>query len=106
MKTALVGVKNCVLQGRNFYFQIYYWGQSRLNARRRREIPAYALSVNVPGGTTTSHTVKGLTPYTNYNFAITAYNSGGEGPASDEAFAATDEDSKLQIETFRFQDEI
>ena len=55
----------------------------------------YALSVNVPGGTTTSHTVTRLTPYTNYNFAITAYNSGGEGPASDEAFAATDEDSKL-----------
>ena len=70
-------------------------GESQLNVRRRREIPAYALSVSVPGGTTTSHTVKSLTPYTNYNFAITAYNSGGEGPASDEAFAATYEDSKL-----------
>ena len=75
--------------------QIYYWGKSRLSARRRREIPGYASYVNVRGGSTDRHKVTELTPYTNYIFAITAYNSGGEGPASNEDFAATEEDGKF-----------
>ena len=70
-----------------FHLQIYYWGESRLS-----EIPG---DVNVSGGSKRSHTVTKLTPYTNYNFSITAYNDGGEGPASDEAFATTDEAGKL-----------
>ena len=79
----------------HFHLQIYYWGESRLSERRRREIPGDAMSVNVSGGSKRSHTVTKLTPYTNYNFSITAYNEDGEGPASDEAFATTDEAGKL-----------
>ena len=41
------------------------------------------------------HKITELTPYTNYIFAITAYNSGGEGPASNEAFAETQEDGNF-----------
>ena len=78
-----------------FHLQIYYWGESRLSERRRREIPGDVMSVNVSGGSKRSHTVTKLTPYTNYNFSITAYNDGGEGPASDEAYATTDEAGKL-----------
>ena len=78
----------------NLHLQIYYWGKSRLSARRRREIPGYATFVNVRGGSTDRHKITKLTPYTNYIFAITAYNSGGEGPASNEASAATEEDGK------------
>ena len=78
-----------------FHLQIYYWGESRLSERRRREISGDAMSVNVSGGSKRSHTVTKLTPYTNYNFSITAYNDGGEGPASDEAYATTDEAGKL-----------
>ena len=66
-----------------------------MSERRRREIPGDAMFVNVPGGSKKSHTVTKLTPYTNYNFSITAYNEGGEGPASDEAFATTDEAGNL-----------
>ena len=66
-----------------------------MSERRRREIPGDAMFVNVRGGSKKSHTVTKLTPYTNYNFSITAYNEGGEGPASDEAFATTDEAGKL-----------
>ena len=73
-----------------FHLQIYYRGESRLS-----EIPGDAMSVNVSGGSKRSHTVTKLTPYTNYNFSITAYNDGGEGPVSDEAFATTDEAGKL-----------
>ena len=73
-----------------FHLQIYYRGESR-----RSEIPGDAMSVNVSGGSKRSHTITKLTPYTNYNFSITAYNDGGEGPASDEAFATTDEAGKL-----------
>ena len=79
----------------HLHLQIYYWGKSRLSARRRREIPRYASFVNVRGGSTDRHNVTELTPYTDYIFAITAYNSGGEGPASNEAFAATEEDGKF-----------
>ena len=79
----------------HFHLQIYYSGESRVSERRRREIPGDAMFVNVPGGSKQSHTVTKLTPYTNYNFSITAYNEGGEGPASDEAFATTDEAGKL-----------
>ena len=50
--------------------------------------------MDVSGGNTKKHTVTELTPYTNYNMAIKAFNSGGEGPESDEVFAPTDEDSK------------
>ena len=78
-----------------FHLQIYYWGDSRLSERRGREIPGDVMSVNVSGGSKRSHTVTKLTPYTNYNFSITAYNNGGEGPASDEAYATTDEAGKL-----------
>ena len=78
-----------------FHLQIYYWGESRLSEKRRREIPGDAMFVNVSGGSERSHIVTKLTPYTNYNFSITAYNDGGEGPASDEAFAKTDEAGKL-----------
>ncbi|KAL9959377.1 hypothetical protein ACROYT_G032696 [Oculina patagonica] len=71
-------------------YRIYYWGESRLTARRRRRaIPSYAKSTNVTGGNTKETTVYGLTPYTNYRIAITAFNSGGNGPASDEVTAAT-----------------
>ena len=79
----------------NLHLQIYYWGKSRLSVRRRREIPGYESFVNVRGGSTDRHNVKELTPYTDYIFAITAYNSGGEGPASNEAFAATEEEGKF-----------
>ena len=79
----------------HFHLQIYYSGESRLSERRRREIPGDAMFVNVPGGSTQSHNVTKLTPYTNYTFSITAYNGAGEGPASDEAFATTDEAGKL-----------
>ena len=79
----------------HLHLQIYYWGKSRLSARRRREIPGYASFVNVRGGSTDRHNVTELTPYTDYTFAITAYNSGGEGPTSSEAFAATEEDGKF-----------
>ena len=82
----------------HFHLQIYYSGESRMSERRRREIPGDAMFVNVPGGSKQSHTVTKLTPYTNYNFSITAYNEGGEGPASDEAFATTDEAGKLCYE--------
>ena len=91
-----IDAKNICLQWRICTdLQIYYWGKSRLSARRRREIPGYASFVNVRGGGTDRHKITELTPYTNYNFAITAYNSGGEGPASKEAFAATEEDGKF-----------
>ena len=79
----------------HLHLQIYYWGKSRLSARRRREIPGYPSFVNVRGGGTDRHKITKLTPYTNYIFVITAYNSGGEGPASNEAFAPTEEDSKF-----------
>ena len=78
-----------------FHLQICYSGESRLSEKRRREIPGDAMFVNVSGGSERSHTVTKLTPYTNYNFSIKAYNDGGEGPASDEAFATTDEAGKL-----------
>ena len=79
----------------HLHLQIYYWGKSRLSARRRREIPGYALFVDVQRGGTDRHKITKLTPYTNYTFAITAYNSCGEGPASNETFAATEEDGKF-----------
>lgn len=60
--------------------------------RRRRAIPSYAQSTNVTGGTTGKTTVYELKPYTDYTLAITAFNSGGEGPSSDEATFATMED--------------
>ena len=88
-----IDAKNICLQRRICTdLQIYYWGKSRLSARRRREIPGNASFVNVRGGSTDRHKITELTPYTNYIFAITAYNSGGEGPASNEAFAETEED--------------
>ena len=40
----------------------------------------------------------GLKPFTNYKFAITAYNSGGNGPESDEVAAATDEARKILLD--------
>ena len=64
--------------------------------RRRRAIPSYAESTNVTGGTTGKTTVYGLNPYTDYTLAITAYNSGGEGPSSDETTFATLEDGMLR----------
>ena len=78
--------------------QIYFWGQSRAATakRRRRAIPKYADFVNVPGGNTQSYEVKKLTPYTSYNLAIKAFNSGGEGPASIEVDAETDEAGMLR----------
>ena len=91
-----IDAKNICLQWRICTdLQIYYWGKSRLSARRRREIPGYPSFVNVRGGGTDRHKITKLTPYTNYIFVITAYNSGGEGPASNEAFAPTEEDSKF-----------
>jgi hypothetical protein len=73
--------------------QIYFWGQSKLvNAKRRRkEIPAGA---KVFKATKTEETVTGLTPYTKYNMAIKAFNSGGEGPQSDEISFDTLQDGK------------
>lgn len=77
-------------------YRIYYWGVSKLTdqtaRRRRRAIPSYAKSTNVTGGTTKEATVYGLTPYTGYTLAIKAFNSGGEGPSSDEVTFDTIED--------------
>ena len=80
----------------HFPSQIYFWGESRgISAkRRRRDIPSYATFANVTGGATQTYTVTNLKPYTNYNFALKAVNSGGEGPQSDEVFAPTEEAGK------------
>ena len=64
--------------------------------RRRRAIPSYAKSTDVPGGTTKEATVLGLAPYTGYTLAIKAFNSGGEGPSSDEVTFDTLEDGMLR----------
>ena len=82
----------------HFTLQIYFWGRSRgLTARRRRrDIPNNAAFAIVTGGATQTYTVTNLTPYTDYNMAITAFNSGGEGPASIEVFAPTAEAGKLR----------
>ena len=64
--------------------------------RRRRAIPSYAKSTNVTGGTTREATVYRLTPYTDYTIAIKAFNSGGEGPSSDEVTFDTIEDGMLR----------
>lgn len=73
-------------------YRIYFWGESRVSAkRRRRAIPGYASVTNVMGVDTERYTVTGLKPYTNYKFVITAYNSGGNGPESDQVAADTDE---------------
>ena len=55
--------------------------------RRRRAIPSYANSNDTKGGP--PYTLTGLTPYTDYNLAIKAFNSGGEGPSSDEISFST-----------------
>ncbi|XP_068759030.1 fibronectin type III domain-containing protein-like [Montipora capricornis] len=74
-------------------YKIYYWGQSLLLSakRRRRAIPSDAIVVDVSGGRTGRYTVTNLSPYTNFNMVIKAYNNGGEGPASSEVSAETDE---------------
>lgn len=78
--------------------QIFYWGTSLLaNARRRRRaIPSYANSTDVKGRTTSETTVFDLKPYTSYTMAIKAFNSGGEGPASDEIDLATLQDGMFK----------
>lgn len=71
-------------------YRIYYWGESLVSAkRRRRAIPTFASSTNVTGGGTQRYTVTGLKPYTRYTIAVTAYNSGGDGPESAEVKANT-----------------
>jgi len=76
--------------------QIYYWGQSRtVNARRRRR----AISDDAPFGVasvgnTTKFVVTNLTPYSNYDIIVKAFNNGGEGPPSDEVSAETLEAGK------------
>ncbi|XP_015778144.1 PREDICTED: fibronectin type III domain-containing protein-like isoform X2 [Acropora digitifera] len=73
-------------------YRIKFWGESRVSAkRRRRAIPGYASVTNVTGVDTERYTVTGLKPYTNYKFVINAYNSGGNGPESDQVTAYTDE---------------
>jgi len=64
--------------------------------RRRRAIPSYAKPTYVTGGTTKEATFYGLTPYTAYALAIKAFNSGGEGPSSDEVTFDTIEDGMLR----------
>lgn len=78
--------------------QIFYWGTSLLaNARRRRRaIPSYANSTDVKGRTTSETTVFDLKPYTSYTMAIKAFNSGGEGPASDEIDLSTLQDGMFK----------
>ena len=49
------------------------------------------------GGGTQTYTVTNLRPFFNYNFALTAVNSGGEGPPSIEVFAPTEEAGKHYI---------
>lgn len=90
------------MQGKSFLIglhsssQIYYWGTSRVHGKRRkRAIPSYATFNTVANGTTEKHTVTELKPYTNYNMAVRAFNSGGEGPASVVVLAQTDEAGKL-----------
>ncbi|XP_068757845.1 fibronectin type III domain-containing protein-like [Montipora capricornis] len=70
-------------------YRIYCWGESLVPAKRRRAIPTFALSTNVTGGGTQSYNVTGLKPYTRYTIAVTAYNSGGDGPESVEVKANT-----------------
>lgn len=76
--------------------QIYYWGQSRtINARRRRRaIPDDAPFVDALGGNTQKFVVTNLTPYSNYDIIVKAFNNGGEGPPSDEVSAQTLEAGK------------
>ena len=100
----ILGLKGLNVQKKVFMIvlyspsQIYFWGQSRAVTakRRRRAVPSYAAFVNVPGGNTQSYKVTKLKPYTHYSIAIKAFNSGGEGPASTEVFADTDEAGKLR----------
>lgn len=49
-------------------------------------------------GNTRTHTVTDLTPYTNYNLVIKAFNNGGEGPASTEVRAETEEAGKSKMQ--------
>ena len=86
---------NCVLSA-SLLLQIYYWGQSRsVNARRRRRaIPDDAPSVVALGGNTSEFVVTNLTPYSNYDIIVKAFNNGGEGPPSDEVSAETLEAGK------------
>lgn len=72
-------------------YKIYYWGQSRtVNARRRRRaVPDDAPSVVALGGNTPKFVVTNLTPYSNYDIIVKAFNNGGEGPPSDEVSAET-----------------
>ncbi|XP_068713298.1 fibronectin type III domain-containing protein-like [Montipora foliosa] len=73
-------------------YRIYYGGQGLVPLkRRRRPIPIYASSTNVTGGSTERYTVTGMTPYIQYIIAITAYNSGGDGPKSAVVIAFTSE---------------
>ncbi|XP_068713129.1 fibronectin type III domain-containing protein-like [Montipora foliosa] len=73
-------------------YRIYYWGESLVSAkRRRRAIPTFASSTSVTERGTQSYTVTGLKPYTRYIIAVTAYNSGGDGPESEEVKAETSE---------------
>ena len=70
--------------------------------RRRRSIPENAKTSDVSkteacSGEKCSYEVKGFEPYTNYKLAITAFNSGGEGPASEEIAFATLQDGNCAL---------
>ena len=86
---------NCLLSAA-LLLQIYFWGQSRpVNARRRRRaIPDNAPFVVASDGNTQTFVVTNLTPYSNYDLIVKAFNNGGEGPPSDEVSAATLEAGK------------
>ena len=47
------------------------------------------------------YTVTNLSPYSNFNMVIKAYNNGGEGPASSEVSAETEESGKTNISSFQ-----
>ena len=47
------------------------------------------------------YTVTNLSPYSNYNMVIKAYNNNGEGPASSEVSAKTLESGKTNKSSFQ-----
>ena len=51
-------------------------------------------TVNITGGDNRQYNLTILTPYTNYNVTVIAYNDGGTGPASTEVMQQTKEAGK------------
>ena len=57
----------------------------------------FSETVNITGGDNRQYNLTTLTPYINYTVAVTAYNDGGTGPASNEVTQETGEAGKSII---------